>query len=83
MSSALDARTTKLVGVAAAVAAYCQPCFDHHYRKAIEVGATLDEIRAAVALARAVRAARDGHMDEHVARGMPHEMAPPEPGGTR
>jgi AhpD family alkylhydroperoxidase len=83
MSSALDARTTELVGVAAAVAGHCQPCFDHHYHKAIEVGATLEEIRAAVALARAVRAAGDRHMDEHVARGMADEMAPPVPGGTR
>ncbi len=75
MADTLDPRTTELVGIAAAIAGHCQPCFDFHYRTALELGVSLDEIRAAVALARAVRAAGDRHMDEHASR----RMARPEP----
>jgi len=83
MAEALDSRTAELVGIAAAVAGHCQPCFDYHYRKARGLGVRDEEVCAAVALARNVRAGGDLHMDEHVARGMGHEMVPPVPGGTR
>lgn len=66
MSDELNARTTELVGIAAAVAGHCQPCFDFHYGKALELGVKLEEVQATVRLARAVRAAGDRHMDEHV-----------------
>jgi AhpD family alkylhydroperoxidase len=70
MAEALDPRTTELVGIAAAIAGHCQPYFDFHYKKALELGVSPDEIRAAVALARAVRGAGDRHMDEHANRRM-------------
>ncbi|MFN2238912.1 MAG: carboxymuconolactone decarboxylase family protein [Thermoanaerobaculia bacterium] len=70
MAEDLDRRTTELVGIAAAVAGHCQPCFDYHYATALEAGVTREEIQAAVKLARAVRAAGDRHMDEHVNQGM-------------
>jgi len=65
MADALDPRTTELVGIAAAIAGHCQPCFDFHYKKALELGVSPAEIGAAVSLARAVRGAGDRHMDEH------------------
>lgn len=70
MTKALDPRTTELAGVAASIAGHCQPSFDFHLQKAIELGVGLDEIRAAVTLARSVRAAGDRHMDEHADRGV-------------
>lgn len=70
MTKSLEPRTAELVGVAASIAGHCQPCFDFHLEKALELGVSLDEIRAAVTLARAVRAAGDRHMDEHANRGM-------------
>jgi len=70
MTKTLDARTNELVGIAASVAGHCQPCFDFHLRKGLDLGVSLDEIRAAVALARAVRTAGDRHMDEHADRAM-------------
>jgi len=84
MTDALDPRTTELVGVAAAIAGHCQPCFDFHYRKALEIGVTPDEIRAAVALARAVRAAGDRHLDEHANRRMtpPAQLVTPAAAGA-
>jgi AhpD family alkylhydroperoxidase len=73
MAEALDPRTTELVGIAAAIAGHCQPCFDFHYKKALDLGVSQDEIHAAVALARAVRGAGDRRMDEHATR----RMTPP------
>ena len=70
MTEALDPRTTELVGIAAAIAGHCQPCFDFHYKKALELGVNQEAIRAAVTLARAVRAAGDRHLDEHANRRM-------------
>lgn len=77
MPDALDPRTTELVGIAAAVAGHCQPCFDFHYRKACQLGVSLGEIRAAVTMARAVRAAGDRHTDEHADRRMAEPVATP------
>ncbi len=77
MADALDPRVGELVGIAAAVAGHCQPCFDFHYRKARELGVGEGEIRAAVRLARMVRAAGDRSMDEYVARGLREEAIAP------
>lgn len=82
MTKSLEPRTAELVGVAASIAGHCQPCFDFHLQKALELDVSLDEIRAAVSLARAVRGAGDRHMDEHADRGMKaaSEDAPARPG---
>lgn len=77
MAEKLDPRTTELVGVAAAIAGHCQPCFDFHYRKALDLGVSPEEIRAAVTLARAVRAAGNRQMDEHANRRMTPPVSEP------
>lgn len=68
MADVLDPKTKELVGVAAAVAGHCQPCFEYHFKVALNSGVTVEEIQAAVELARAVRGAGDRHMDEFVTR---------------
>lgn len=68
MAEALDPKTKELVGIAAAVAGHCQPCFVYHHKTALQFGVTAEEIREAVELARAVRGAGDRHMDEFVVR---------------
>ncbi len=70
MAEALDAATKELVGIAAAVAGHCQPCFVYHYKQALALGVPVAAIQAAVELARAVRGAGDRHMDEFVVRRM-------------
>lgn len=70
MADVLDPKTKELVGVAAAVAGHCQPCFEYHFKVALSSGATVEEIQAAVELARAVRSAGDRHMDEFAMRRM-------------
>lgn len=70
MPEVLDLKTKELIGIAAAVAGHCQPCFAYHYREALHAGVSTEAIQAAVELARAVRGAGDRHMDEFVARRM-------------
>lgn len=78
MAEGLDPKTKELVGIAAAVAGHCQPCFAYHYKEALNLGATREEIQGAVELARAVRSAGDRHMDEFVTRRM-SEAVPQAP----
>jgi len=70
MAAQMDPKTTELVGIAAAVAGHCQPCFAYHYREAVRLGVSVEEIQAAVELARAVRGSGDRHMDEFAMRQM-------------
>lgn len=59
-------KTREFIGIAAAVAGLCQPCFDHHFAEAQKLGITLEEIRATVRLAQAVRQAGKGQMDKFI-----------------
>ncbi len=67
MSKVLEPRTAELVGIAASVAGHCPPCFELHYRRALDLGVGHAEIEAAVTLARGIRAAGDHHMDDFAA----------------
>lgn len=60
----LDPRTKELVGIAAAVAGLCHHCFDYHFAEAQKLGITLEEIRATVRFAQAIRQSGKGNMDK-------------------
>jgi AhpD family alkylhydroperoxidase len=62
----LDPKTREFIGIAAAVAGLCQPCFDYHFAEAQKLGITLEEIRATVRFAQSVRQAGKGNMDKFV-----------------
>ncbi len=47
----MDPLTKELVAIAASVAARCQPCFDHHLKRARELGGTDSDIKEAISLA--------------------------------
>lgn len=64
----MDPQTEKLVALAAALAARCQPCFAYHHKLARELGVDPDLILEAVAVAKEVRGGADRKMDEFVAR---------------
>jgi AhpD family alkylhydroperoxidase len=70
MAETLEPKTKELVGIAAAVAGHCQPCFAYHYKEALRLGVSEEAIRATMELARAVRQAGDKHMDEFANRRM-------------
>lgn len=62
----LDQRVRELIGIAAAVAGHCQPCFDYHLEQARKQGLSKIEIKATVKLAQAIRKAGDDNMDNYV-----------------
>lgn len=62
----LDPKTKELVGIAAAVAGLCQPCFEYHFEEAQKLGITLEEIRATIRLAQSIRQAGKSNMDKFV-----------------
>jgi AhpD family alkylhydroperoxidase len=62
----LDPKSREFIGIAAAVAGLCQPCFDYHFAEAQKLGITLEEIRATVRLAQAIRQAGKGNMDKYI-----------------
>jgi AhpD family alkylhydroperoxidase len=66
MREILDPKTKELIGIAAAVAGHCQPCFDYHFAEANKVGITLEEIKATIKLAQAVRQAGNHNMDQYI-----------------
>ena len=47
----MDPSTKELVAIAASVAARCQPCFDHHLKKARELGVSESDIDEAIRMA--------------------------------
>ena len=51
----LDSKTIELAGVAASVAGGCRPCLDYHFKKALEVGCTIDQVKESVELGRMIK----------------------------
>ena len=52
----LDKKTKELISISCSIMADCTPCINHHYKKAIEAGATKDEISEAIAISMSVSA---------------------------
>src|SRR5881394_629025 len=53
----LDTKTQELISIAASLVAKCQGCIDGHLKKALQVGATPEEISEAISIAAAINAA--------------------------
>ncbi|MDP4289739.1 MAG: carboxymuconolactone decarboxylase family protein [Bacteroidota bacterium] len=51
----LDAKTIELAAIAASIAGGCQPCLDYHFKEAIKIGCTIDQITEAVELGKMIR----------------------------
>jgi len=68
--ASLDAVTTELVGIAAAVAGHCQPCLEYHLAEARQLGVSEDQIQQAVKLAEAVSRSGDKHMRDFARKTM-------------
>jgi AhpD family alkylhydroperoxidase len=66
----LDAVTTEIVGIAAAVAGHCQPCLEYHVAEARRLGVRDDQIQEAVKLAEAVSRSGDKHMRDFARKAM-------------
>ncbi|HLG14976.1 MAG TPA: carboxymuconolactone decarboxylase family protein [Blastocatellia bacterium] len=53
----LDTKTQELISIAASLVAKCQGCIEGHIKKAIQSGATKEEISEAISIACAINAA--------------------------
>ncbi len=53
---ALDGKTKELIALSNSIVADCIPCINHHYKKAVEYGASKDEIYEACAISMSVSA---------------------------
>lgn len=51
----LDEKTVELAGVAASVAGGCRPCLDYHFKKAIEVGCTAEQLSEVIELGKMIK----------------------------
>jgi len=51
----LDAKTIELAGIAASIAGGCRPCLDYHFKKAIEVGCTIEQAKEAIELGKMIK----------------------------
>ena len=76
----MDNRVKELIALGASIGANCQPCFHYHVGKAVESGATEEEIREVIAIAKIVREGAAGMMDQFISRTMKDDTAPSEPG---
>jgi AhpD family alkylhydroperoxidase len=59
---------TELVAIGAAIAAPCEPCFQHHGALALKLGVTPEDLRAAVKIGQAVKAVPQQKVLEAVER---------------
>lgn len=53
----LDSKTQELISIAASLVAKCQGCIDGHLKKALQAGATAEEISETISIAAAINAA--------------------------
>jgi AhpD family alkylhydroperoxidase len=51
----IDAKTIELAGIAASIAGGCRPCLDYHFKTAIELSCTIEEIDEAIKLGKMIK----------------------------
>jgi AhpD family alkylhydroperoxidase len=52
----LDGKTKELIAVSNSVTADCLPCLEYHYKRAVNAGATREEIAESIAIAMSISA---------------------------
>ena len=51
----LDAKTIEFAGIAASIAGGCRPCLDYHFKKALEIGCTIEQAKEAIELGKMIK----------------------------
>lgn len=67
---AIEPEAKELIGIAAAIAGKCGPCFKYHYEEAVRLGVPEKTILEVIEFAKEIRAAGDRHMDESAEKKM-------------
>lgn len=50
----MDKKNKELIAIGASITAHCQPCLKYHLEKALELGASMEEINEAISVGRVV-----------------------------
>lgn len=61
----LDKKTIELAGIAASIAGGCRPCLDFHFKKAIEIGCSLEQAKEAIELGKMIKQRLINDIYEH------------------
>ena len=61
----LDDKTIEIAGISASIAGGCRPCLDYHFKKALELGCTIDQIKEAVELGKMIKQRPINDIYEH------------------
>lgn len=61
----LDAKTIELAGIAASVAGGCRPCLDFHFKKALELGCSMEQAKEAIELGKMIKQRPINDIYEH------------------
>ena len=64
----LDAKTIEIAGIAASIAGGGRPCLDYHFKKAIEIGCTIEQVKEAVELGKMIKQRPISDIYEHAAK---------------
>lgn len=51
----LDPKTIELAGISASIAGGCRPCLDFHFKKALEAGCNIDQVKEAIELGKMIK----------------------------
>ncbi len=51
----LDPKIIEIAGISASIAGGCRPCLDFHFKKAIELGCNIDQIKEAIELGKMIK----------------------------
>jgi AhpD family alkylhydroperoxidase len=51
----LDPQTIELAGISASIAGGCRPCLDYHFKKAMEIGCTIEQAKEAIELGKMIK----------------------------
>jgi len=60
----MDNRIKELIAIGASITANCQPCLEYHVSKALESGASEQEIKEAIKVGKLVRQGAASKMDK-------------------
>jgi len=51
----LDPKTIELADISASITGGCRPCLDYHFKKAIELGCNLNQVKEAIELGKMIK----------------------------
>ena len=78
----MDAQTKELIAIGASVSSHCQPCLLYHLGKARELGASEDDIQAAIEVGYMVEKGASAAMKKYIGSVLNQGPSRSDPGGS-